>query len=141
LSTSTRTGSVTTARTGTSRRTSVRSANTGGVGPATSGRPSPFHTDSSTSAGTVMAVSFSQYWNACTNVALRMPPPATLTVTTTATTTAPTQTGAPVVERSARPAPCSWGTRYSQPIRTTSTLAMRRTARDPSRSSAKSGTV
>jgi len=45
------------------------------------------------------------------NVALRMPPPATFTVTTTATSTAPTCTGAPVVSRSARPAPCSWGTR------------------------------
>ena len=57
------------------------------------------------------AVSFSQYWKACTNVIERMPPAATLVATIAATTNAPTQVGAPVTVRRVSPAPCSWGSR------------------------------
>ncbi len=87
------------------------------------------------------AVSFTQYWNACTNVMLRIPPAATLAVTTTPTTTAPSQYGAPATVARVSPAPCSCGTRYSQPMSTTNTVASRRSRREPSRSSAKSGSV
>ena len=58
-----------------------------------------------------MAVSLSQYCIACTRVIERIPPAATLAMTTTTTTRLPTQVGAPVTTRSARPAPCSWGSR------------------------------
>src|SRR5206468_2109349 len=51
---------------------------------------------SSTIAGSAIAVTFTQYWKACTNVMLRIPPVATFAVTTTPTTTAPSQDGAPV---------------------------------------------
>ena len=56
-------------------------------------------------------MSFTQYWKAWTNVMLRIPPTATLSVTTAPTTTAPTQDGAPVTVVSVSPAPCSCGTR------------------------------
>ena len=56
-------------------------------------------------------MSFTQYWKACTNVMLRIPPTATLSVTTAPTTTAPTQDGAPVTVVRVSPAPCSCGTR------------------------------
>jgi hypothetical protein len=91
--------------------------------------------------GTASAVSFSQYWKDCTKVMLRMPPVATLKTTTAATSNPPTQTGAPVASRTVRPAPTSCGSKYSQPIVTTRMLAMRRTWRDSSRASAKSGSV
>ena len=39
------------------------------------------------------------------------------------------------------PAPCSWGSTYSQPMSTTNTAHTRRSAPDRSRNSAKSGTV
>jgi hypothetical protein len=61
--------------------------------------------------GTNSAVSLSQYWNACTNVMLRMPPEITLSTTTSATSRPPSQTGAPVTIRSVSPAPSSWGSR------------------------------
>src|SRR5829696_3549467 len=72
------------------------------------GAPSRWnHTSSSTIAGNAIAVSFTQYWKACTKVMLRIPPTATLTVTTAPTTTAPTQAGAPVTVDRVSPAPCS----------------------------------
>ena len=86
-------------------------------------------------------MSLSQYWNACTKVMLRIPPVATLNTTTTATSRPPTQPGAPVARVTVRPAPTSCGSRYSQPMVTTRTLAIRRTDRDSVRASAKSGSV
>ena len=47
--------------------------------------------------GISRAVSFSQYWKACTKVMLRIPPEVTLASTTRATITAPSQSGAPMV--------------------------------------------
>ena len=83
----------------------------------------------------------SQYWNACTNVMLRMPPVATLKTTTTAISRPPTHSGAPVASDTVSPAPRSCGSRYSQPMVTTRMLAIRRTVRDSVRASAKSGSV
>lgn len=56
-------------------------------------------------------MSLSQYWKACTNVMLRIPPEVTLASTTTPTMTGPTQIGAPTADRSVSPAPLNWGTR------------------------------
>ena len=56
-------------------------------------------------AGTVSAVSFSQNWNACTNVMERIPPATTLVMTMPPTTSGPIQTGTPRRVFSARPAP------------------------------------
>jgi hypothetical protein len=55
-------------------------------------------------------VSFSQNWNACTNVIERMPPAATTTATMTATASDPAHEGRPVVMRTVSAAPCSCGT-------------------------------
>lgn len=66
---------------------------------------------------------------------------ATAVLTTKATTSPPTQCGAPVRISSVSPAPCSCGSRYSQPTPTTNSTAIRRTACDSSRASAKSGSV
>ena len=55
------------------------------------------------------AVTFSQYWKACTNVMLRIPPDSTVTSTTSATSAAPTHVGAPVSVRTTSPAVCSCG--------------------------------
>ena len=75
------------------------------------GRPSPRQACSRKNTGISSAVSLSQYWNAWTNVMLRMPPDTTLTTTITATTTVPTQLGAPVTVRSVSPAPWNCGIR------------------------------
>jgi hypothetical protein len=91
--------------------------------------------------GTASAVSLSQYWKAWTNVMERIPPDTTVTQTTATTATWPTQAGRPVVIRMASAAPCSCGTMYSQPTSTTTTLVTRRTARESSRASVKSGIV
>jgi hypothetical protein len=99
------------------------------------------HTTSSSTTGSAIAVSFSQYWNACTNVIERMPPATTPATTTTATTSAPTHGGTPVTVSSARPAAWNCGSRYSQPMPSTSSDAARRTTGDRSRISAKSGSV
>ena len=56
-------------------------------------------------------MSLSQYWNAWTNVMLRMPPDTTLTMTMTATSTVPTHGGAPVTVRIVSPAPWNCGMR------------------------------
>ncbi|SCE03521.1 hypothetical protein GA0115246_109687 [Streptomyces sp. SolWspMP-sol7th] len=56
-------------------------------------------------------MSFSQYWNACTKVMLRIPPAATARTTTVATSAPPNQRGAPVRIESVSPAPWSWGSR------------------------------
>ena len=88
-----------------------------------------------------MAVSFSQNWKACTRVIERIPPATTLSTTTPATISAPTHCGAPVTVRRASPAPWNCGSRYSQPIATTSTAESRRTTSESSRSWAKSGSV
>ena len=63
------------------------------------------------SSGNSSAVSFSQYWKACTKVMLRIPPNRTLTSTTVATSTPPSHGPVPVVEASARPAPWNCGMR------------------------------
>ena len=76
--------------------TVVRSENVGGPSLG-DGAPSDCQASSRNTTGTASAVSFSQYWKACTNVMLRMPPVATLNTTTTATSRPPTQLGAPVV--------------------------------------------
>ena len=75
------------------------------------GAPSPIHTVSSTIAGTSSAVTLSQYWKACTNVMLRMPPLITFVSTTTPTTTAPSHSGAPSAAARVRPAPWNCGSR------------------------------
>jgi hypothetical protein len=96
----------------------------------------------STSVGAAMANSFSQYWNACTTVIARMPPPNTLTITTTATIVAPSHDGVPGrMLFSARPAACSCGTTYRIPMNTTNTAASPRRPREPRRASQKSGSV
>src|SRR5215218_1672124 len=105
------------------------------------GAPSPPHTSSRNIAGTSSAVSFSQYWKACTNVMLRMPPQNTLTRTTAPTSSPPTHGGVPATVPSERPAPWNCGMRYSQPTATTSREEVPRTDRDSSRASAKSGSV
>ena len=61
--------------------------------------------------GAAIANSLSQYWNACTTVIARIPPPNTLMITTTVTSSAPTHVGATGrMFDSARPAACSCGT-------------------------------
>src|SRR5215211_5394157 len=110
------TGSSTTIRTSACTSTVVRSTKDGAVGAVSeptrgSSASRQCHAVSSTIAGSAIAVTFTQYWNACTNVMLRIPPVATLAVTTTPTTTAPSQDGAPVTVDSVRPAPCNCGTR------------------------------
>src|SRR4051794_38231998 len=111
--------------------------------PASAGEvaPSPAQTSSRNIAGTSSAVSLSQYWNACTNVMLRMPRKNTLTSTTTPTSRPPTQGGVPATVRSEIPAPWNSGMRYSQPTATPSSEEVLRTGRDSSRASAKSGSV
>ena len=86
-------------------------------------------------------MNFIQNWMACANVIERIPPMATATTTTTQTTRPPAHDGAPVWVARVSPAPRNCGTRYSQPMSTTSTQAASRTAREPSRISAKSGSV
>ena len=66
---------------------------------------------SRTTAGTASAVSFSQYWNACTKVIDRMPPKVTLAVTSRPTATTPTQEGSEVTTVRVRPAAWSCGSR------------------------------
>ena len=72
---------------------------------------------------------------------LRMPPPTMTTSTVIDTSNPPTQVGVSSKICRARPAPCSWGNTYSQPIRTTSALAINLTFDDRSRASQKSGRV
>ena len=62
-------------------------------------------------AGSEMAVTFSQYWNACTNVMPFIPPRNTLAVIRAPTPITPTQYGAPRIARSVTPAPFIWGSR------------------------------
>ena len=64
-----------------------------------------------TSAGTAMAVSLSQYWNAWTNVMPFIPPLAMPMTTTMPRTTTPTQYGPPTAACSVNPAPLSCGRR------------------------------
>ena len=92
-------------------------------------------------SGTASAVSLSQYWKACTNVMERIPPATTVRLTTTTTAVDPTHEGRPVVVRMVRAAPWSWGTMYNHPTMTTARLVTRRTARESSRDSVKSGMV
>ncbi len=75
------------------------------------GRPSPSHTTSSTAAGSSSAVSFSQYWKACTKVIERIPPEVTLASTTPATSATPTHGGASIAASSVSPAPWNCGSR------------------------------
>jgi len=91
--------------------------------------------------GSASATSFTQYWNACTTVIERIPPPNAFTVTSTITNTMPTHGGTGMIVDSVSPAPCNCGTRYSTLITTTNTVHSRRNAVEPSRASAKSGNV
>jgi hypothetical protein len=105
------TASSTVITTSTSTSTAVASANTGGASWISGGMSSRCQWASSTIAGTEIAVTFTQYWNACTNVMPRMPPSATLAVMTPPTTTTPTQYGVPISTDSVTPAPFIWGSR------------------------------
>ena len=116
----------------------VKTAPCGG---ASAGRWSACQASNRNIIGTANAVSLSQYWNACTNVIARMPPSATLAVTTPPTSSAPSTYGPPVTVWSVRPAPWSCGTRYSQPMNSTNTVASLRSQREPRRTSQKSGSV
>ena len=86
-------------------------------------------------------MSLSQYWKACTKVTERIPPPSTVSSTTTPAATTPVQAGSWVSAVSASPAPCSCGSRYSQPMTSTNPVHSRRSPTEASRASAKSGTV
>src|SRR6266545_3518745 len=94
------TGSLTCNTTSICTSTVVAVENFGGSGsvspvnPPCRALPSPTNRAHMTNVGAAMAKSLSQYWNACTIVIARIPPPTTLTTTTTATSTAPTQLGA-----------------------------------------------
>ncbi len=88
-----------------------------------------------------IAVSFSQYWNAWTNVMDRIPPPTTFAITMAATTTGPIQNGSPRRIFRVRPAPWYCGTRYSTQITTTKSIVAVRSRGEASRNSVKSGTV
>ncbi len=79
--------------------------------PAARGAPSAAHTATSTAAGSSRAVSFNQYWKACTKVIERIPPEETLSRTTEPTTTGPTQVGAPTAAARVSPAPWNCGSR------------------------------
>src|SRR3954471_6018156 len=117
---------------------------TGNVSPAagvTAGRPSDCHCSTRKITGTASAVSFSQYWNAWTKVIARIPPSATFAVTVRPTSRAPQTYDPPVTVVNVSPAPCSCGTRYRQPMKTTNTVAIRRSPVERRRSSAKSGRV
>ena len=70
-----------------------------------------------------------------------MPPAATDPATRTAIATSPTHGANPATTVSVRPAPCSCGTMYSQPITSTARLVTRRARTDSSRASMKSGIV
>ncbi len=82
-----------------------------------------------------------QNWNACTNVIDRMPPLITVSRTTTPVVATPVQDGSAVSAVSAKPAPCSCGSMYSQQMSSTTAVLSRRSTGEPSRASAKSGTV
>ena len=82
----------------------------GGSGPPSGGR-SVRNSASKARAGIAIAVSFNQYWNACTNVMDRIPPPTTLAMMITATATGPIQKGSPSRMFNVSPAPWYWGTR------------------------------
>ena len=66
---------------------------------------------SSSSAGSAIANTFTQYWKACTYVTPRIPPRPTFSATMRLTMTTPTQYGASVIARSVTPAPFNCGTR------------------------------
>ena len=73
------------------------------AGGVTGGRPSDCHCRTRKITGTASAVSFSQYWNACTKVIARIPPSATFAVTTTPTSSAPQTYEPPVTVVKVRP--------------------------------------
>ena len=75
------------------------------------GDPERNHRASRTNAGIARAVSFTQYWTACTKVIERMPPAPTASAMTTITTKPPTHDGAPVTRVSVRLAPWNCGMR------------------------------
>ena len=82
-----------------------------GAAAAGSAAPSVIQTASRTKTGMRSAVSFSQYWKACTKVMDRIPPGLTDASTTSATTSEPAHWGAPIVARSVTPAPWNCGSR------------------------------
>ena len=108
-------GSVTLTTTSVSMLTVVSCCTVGGSAPP-SFQPSapPLSLKNSAvnaSAGIAIAVSLSQYWNACTNVIDRIPPATTLVMTIAPTATGPSHTGVPSSVLSASPAPWYCGTR------------------------------
>jgi hypothetical protein len=110
-STTSVTGSAAAIRTGSAMRTVVAVAATGRPRSVGSGLPSARQTSSISSTGNAIAVSLSQYWNACTTVIERIPLTATPSRTTAATTAAPIQRGAPVTVCNVSPAPWNCGSR------------------------------
>ncbi len=101
----------------------------------------PRNTTSRTTAGTASASTLNQNWKACTNVIERMPPKNTVAITTAPAATAPVHSGRLVTIAMVSPAPCSWGSTYSQRISSVNSTHTRRTCAEPSRASAKSGTL
>ena len=97
--------------TSVSTATVVGSVTVGGSGPPRLPPLPVKNSISSASAGIATAVSFSQYWNACTNVMERIPPATTLAMTMPPTTSGPSQTGRPSRVFRASPAPWYCGTR------------------------------
>ncbi len=93
------------------RTFTVVSAGNSGAAGRSNVRASDMKTDATTIAGTASAVSLSQYWNACTNVIDRMPPPTTVSSTRTPAAAIPLHAGSAVSVVRASPAPCSWGSR------------------------------
>ena len=64
-----------------------------------------------------------------------------MTLTAAPASTTPTQYGVPLTRPSTWPAAANWGTRYRQPITSTTSAESLRSGAEPSRASAKSGTV
>src|SRR5690606_39365143 len=92
-------------------------------------------------AGTMNSINFRTNWNACTYVAARIPPSASVMLTASPERMTPTQYGVPLTTLSTSPAVRNCGTRYSTLITSTTTAARRRRVTEPRRASAKSGTV
>ena len=81
------------------------------LGAETSGTSSRRQWASRKIAGTEIAMTLTQYWNAWTNVMPLIPPSATLVVITPPTTTTPTQYGVPISTDRVTPAPFICGSR------------------------------
>src|SRR5690606_19842786 len=72
-------------------------------------------------AGTMNSTNFRTNWNACTYVAARIPPSASVMLTASPERMTPTQYGVPLTTLSTSPAVRNCGTRYSTLITSTTT--------------------